>query len=185
LLGQVSYWNCFGFDRSAAAFYFVAPLPLVRVILGKNIASLIYVYLEVAMVIVVTSVLRLSNGWTQTLETLVVMGICALYMIALGNLGSIHYPKALSGERVSQGGGRGAQSFLFLIYPIALLPVGLAYVARYAFESDVMFSLVLSIAAIIGAVFYWIALESAVNAGIRRREQIVQELSQSDGPVTQ
>ena len=25
LLGQVSYWNCFGFDRSAAAFYFAAP----------------------------------------------------------------------------------------------------------------------------------------------------------------
>jgi hypothetical protein len=44
---------------------------------------------------------------------------------------------------------------------------------------------VLAIAAVIGAVFYWIALESAVNSGLRRREQIVQELSQSDGPVTQ
>ena len=25
LLGQVSYWNCFGFDRSAAQIYFAAP----------------------------------------------------------------------------------------------------------------------------------------------------------------
>ncbi len=25
LMGQVSYWNCFGFDRSATAFYFAAP----------------------------------------------------------------------------------------------------------------------------------------------------------------
>ena len=83
------------------------------------------------------------------------------------------------------GGGRGFQGFLFLIYPVALLPVGLAYLARYAFESEVMFGLVLAIAAIIGAVFYWIALESAVSAGLRRREQIVQELSQSDGPVTE
>src|SRR5262249_60349420 len=28
LLGQVSYWNCFGFDRSAAQIYFVAPQPV-------------------------------------------------------------------------------------------------------------------------------------------------------------
>jgi hypothetical protein len=41
----------------------------------------------------------------------------------------------------------------------------------------------LAISAIIGAILYWIALESAVNAAGRRREQIVQELSQSDGPV--
>jgi ABC-2 type transport system permease protein len=182
LLGQVSYWNCFGFDRSAAAFYFVAPLSFPRVIVGKNIAALIFIYLEVLMVIVVTSVLGLSPGG-RLLETVIVMGICAMYMLALGNLGSVHYPKALSGERVSQGGGRGFQGVLFLVYPIALLPVGLAYVARYAFESEVMFGLVLAIAAIIGAVFYWIALESAVNAGLRRREQIVRELSQSDGPV--
>ena len=173
------------FDRSAAAFYFVAPLALSRVIVGKNIAALIYIYLEVLMVIVVTSVLRLSAGGRQIAETVVVMGICALYMLALGSLGSVHYPKGLSGDRAAQGGGRGFQGFLFLIYPVALLPVGLAYLARYAFESEVMFSLVLAIAAIIGAVFYWIALESAVNAGLRRREQIVQELSQSDGPVTE
>jgi len=116
-------------------------------------------------------------------ETLTVMGICAMYMLALGNLGSVHYPRGLSGERVSQGGGRGFQGFLFLIYPFALLPVGLAYMARYAFESQAIFGLVLALAAIIGGVFYWIALESAVHAAGRRREQIIQELSKSDGPV--
>ncbi len=183
LLGQVSYWNCFGFDRSAAAFYFAAPLPLGRVLVGKNLASLIYIYLEVAMVIAVTTALRLSAGWDQAVETLVVMGICASYMLALGNLGSVHYPRGLTGDRVAHGGGRGFQGFLFLIYPVALLPVGLAYLARYAFESETMFLLVLAIAAIIGAVFYWIALESAVSAGVRRREQIVRELSEGDGPV--
>ena len=84
---------------------------------------------------------------------------------------------------MSQGGGRGFQGFLFLIYPMALLPVGLAYVARYAFESEVMFGLVLAFRGRHRGVFYWIALESAVNAAGRRREQILQELSRSDGPV--
>src|SRR5262249_34903601 len=30
LLGQVSYWNSFGFDRGAAALYFAAPVPMGR-----------------------------------------------------------------------------------------------------------------------------------------------------------
>jgi ABC-2 type transport system permease protein len=183
LLGQVSYWNSFGFDRGAAALYFAAPVPMSRVLAGKNLAALIYIYLEVGMIIVVTSVLRISAGWAQAIETLVVMGICALYLLALGNLGSVNYPRGLSGDRVSSGGGRGFQGFLFLIYPVALLPVGMAYVARYAFENEIIFGLVLAISGVIGAVFYWIALESAVNAAGRRREQIVQELSRSDGPV--
>jgi ABC-2 type transport system permease protein len=184
LLGQVSYWNCFGFDRSATAFYFAAPVPLGRVLAGKNIAALIYIYLEVLMVITVTTALRLSGGWGIAIETLIVMGICALYLLALGNWGSVRYPRGLSGERVSQGGGRGFQGFLFVIYPFALLPVGLAYLARYAFDSEVMFGLVLGIAAIIGGVFYWIALDSATKTLTERREQIVQVLSQSDGPVS-
>jgi ABC-2 type transport system permease protein len=183
LLGQVSYWNCFGFDRGAAALYFAAPLSLGQVLAAKNIAALVYIYLEVILVVVVTSVLRLTAGLAPAVETLVVMGVCALYMLAMGNLSSVHYPRGLSGERVSQGGGRGFQGFLFLLYPIALLPVGLAYLARYAFDSEIMFGLILAIAAIIGGVFYWIAMESAVNAAGRLREKIVQELSQSDGPV--
>ncbi len=184
LLGQVSYWNCFGFDRSAAALYFAAPLSLTRVLAGKNIAVFIYIYLEALMVIAVTSALRLPAGWGGAIETLLVVGICALYMVAIGNLGSVHYPRGLSGERVGQGGGRGFQGFLFLIYPVVLLPVLLAYIARYAFESEVIFAIVLTIAAIIGAVVYWIALESAVNAAGRLRERILQELSKGDGPVT-
>lgn len=183
LLGQVSYWNCFGFDRSATAFYFAAPVEIGRVFAAKNIAALIYIYLEVVMVIGVTAALRLSAGWRTVVETLVVMGICASYLLALGNWGSVRYPRGLSGDRAAQGGGRGFQGFLFLIYPTALLPVGLAYLARYAFDSEAIFAMALAIAAIIGGVFYRIALETAVKTAVERREQMVQELSQGEGPV--
>jgi ABC-2 type transport system permease protein len=183
LLGQVSYWNCFGFDRSATAFYFAAPLSITQVLAGKNIAALIYIYLEVLMVIAVTVALGLSSGFGSAVETIIVMGICGSYMLALGNLASVRYPRGLSGERVAHGGGRGFQGFLFLVYPFALMPVGLAYLARYAFENDVVFGVVLAISGVIGGVFYWIALESAVKSAGRERERIIQELSQSDGPV--
>jgi ABC-2 type transport system permease protein len=184
LLGQVSYWNCFGFDRSAAAFYFAAPQPIAKVLLGKNIAAMVYVYLEVLMVIVVTSIFRLTAGWINAAETLVVMGICALYLMALGNLSSVHYPRAMAPERIAQGGGRGMQGFLFLIYPLALLPVALAYIARYAFDSELMFAIVLAISAIGGGALYAMALRSAISEAVLKRERIVAELSSgADAPV--
>jgi len=184
LLGQVSYWNCFGFDRSAAAFYFAAPQPFAKVLLGKNIAAMVYVYLEVVMVIVVTSIFRLTAGLLNAAETLVVMGVCALYLMALGNLSSVHYPRAIAPERIAQGGGRGMQGFLFLIYPLALLPVGLAYIARYAFDSELMFALVLSVSAIGGGALYAMAMRAAISEAVLKRERIVAELSSgSDAPV--
>ena len=76
----------------------------------------------------------------------------------------MRYPRALSPERVSQGGGKGgAQAVLMLLYPVVLSPVILAYIARYAFDSQVAFSLVLALAAAIGFTFYWIAMQSATK----------------------
>src|SRR5262249_24151865 len=185
LLGQVSYWNCFGFDRSAAAFYFAAPQPIAKVLLGKNIAAMVYAYLEVLMVIAVTSVFHLTAGWLNAAETLVVMGIRALYLMALGNLSSVYYPRGLAPEKIAHGGGRGMQGFLFLIYPLALLPVGLACLARYAFDSELIFVLVLAISAIVGGVLYAMAMRSAVSEAVLKRERIVAELSNgSDAPVS-
>jgi ABC-2 type transport system permease protein len=184
LIGQVTYWNCFGIDRSAAVFYFAAPQPISRTLLGKNIACLFFVYLEAVVLMSLTLVLRVNFGLGQVFETLIVIGICATYLMALGNISSVNYPRALSPERVSQGSGSNrAQALVMMLYPLVLLPVILAYVARYAFESQAAFSLVLSAAAAIGAVFYWIAMESAVKAAVTRRQYILEELSKGDGPI--
>jgi len=184
LLGQVSYWNCFGFDRSAAQIYFAAPPPLGATLAGKNIASLVFIYLEVAILVVITTALRVSFGYVQVLETLVVVGVCSLYMMAMGNISSVQYPRPLNPVQVSQGGASSRfQALIFLLYPLSLIPVFLAYLARYAFNSDLVFSLVLAFAAVIGGVVYWIAMDSAVHSAIARREKIIQDLSQGEGPI--
>ncbi len=184
MIGQVTYWNCFGFDRSAAALYFAAPQPLSTVLLGKNIASVIFIYMEVLILIGVTAAFGLSAGWYKAVETLIVVGVCALYMLALGNISSVRYPRSLSSERVAHGGASSRfQGLIFLFYPLALLPVILAYGLRYAFESESIFVVMMVLAAAIGGVLYWLAMESAVETGGRRREQILQELSSGEGPV--
>ncbi len=184
LIGQVSYWNCFGFDRSAAVIYFAAPQPLWQILLGKNIACLIFIYLETLILIGVTFAVRVNIGLRQVAETLLVMGICSVYMLALGNISSVQYPRALSPERVSQGGASSRfQALVFVLYPLALLPVFLAYLAGYAFASEAVFAVTLGLAAILGGMLYWIAMGSAVATATRRRENILQELSRGEGPV--
>jgi ABC-2 type transport system permease protein len=184
LLGQVSFWNCFGFDRSAAQIYFAAPQPLAKTFAGKNLAALVFIYMEVFILAGVTSLFGVNPGAAQTLETVLVIGVCSLYMLALGNISSVQYPRGLNPERVSQGGASGRfQALIMLLYPLSLLPVLLAYVARYAFASAIAFYLVLGFAGLVGGALYWIAMESAVSTAIRHRERIMHDLSHSDGPI--
>jgi len=184
LIGQVTYWNCFGLDRSAALFYFAAPQPLWRVLLGKNIACLFFVYLETLVLAGITLALRMSFAPGQLAETLVVVTICAMYLMALGNISSVRYPRALSPERMGRGdsGNRG-QVLVMLLYPVVLLPVILAYVARWALSSETAFLAVLAAAAAIGGMLYWLGMESAVHTAAAQRQNILQELCRDGGPV--
>jgi ABC-2 type transport system permease protein len=184
LLGQVSYWNSFGFDRSAAQIYYQIPQPMSRVIAGKNLASLVFIYIEAVILTLVTLAFRVRLGPADIFETGVVLTISTVYMLALGNISSVQYPRALKPERVAQGGASSRfQALVFILYPIALLPVFLAYLARNLLDSSLVFWVLIVLAAAIGAALYWIAFESAVATAVRRREYILQELSRGEGPV--
>jgi len=184
MLGQVTYWNCFGFDRSAALFYFAAPQPISQVLIGKNIAAMVFVYLDIMILSAVVGTFHLAKSWGQVGETLVVVGICAVYLLGLGNMASVNYAHPLNPENVSRGGSAGrTQGLLLALYPLALLPVILAYLARWALNSEVAFAAVLAIAAAIGGAVYWIGLDSAVIATRVKREQLMMALTQGEGPV--
>jgi ABC-2 type transport system permease protein len=184
LLGQVSYWNSFGFDRSAAQVYFSLPVKISTALAGKNIAAAMFIFLEMSAVTVACLLLRMQMSPLKIIESYVVIGIAALYMLGIGNLSSVHYPRAMNPERVSQGGAASRwQALVFIFYPLALLPIFLAYVARVVFSSETIFLVVLAFAGVLGGVIYKIAMESAVEAASRRREEILAELSRTEGPV--
>lgn len=184
LLGQVTYWNCFGFDRSAAQIYFSSPQPIRLTLAAKNIASLVFVYLEILLISAVTLVLRLAGGPGKVVETLLVVGICSLYLMAFGNISSVRQPHGMKPERVSRGGASSrSQALIFLLYPLALLPVALAYLARYALNSEWAFGIFLAFAAGLGGFLYWLGLDSAVRTAQTDRERILHELTGGDGPI--
>ncbi len=184
LLGQVSYSNAFGFDRSAAQVYFSVPVSIGQALIGKNIAAALFIFLEIILVTVACLVLRIHLAPGAILEAFTVTAIVGAYLLGIGNLSSIHLPRAMNPERVSQGGaGSRLQALIFLFYPIALLPVTLAFWARGVFDSQLIFILILAFAGIVGAVVYWIALESAIGTAVERREKLLMELSRTEGPV--
>jgi ABC-2 type transport system permease protein len=181
LFAQITYSNCFGLDRSAVEVYFAAPQPIRATLVGKNIASLIFIYLDVLILSGMTAALRVSGGVGKVIETLLVVGVCSLYLIGSGNVVSVHYPRAMRPEKTWQNARYPTPIYLF--YPLVLAPVALAYLARYALASEVAFGVALLLAAGLGGVVYWIGLDSAVEGATKHREQMLQELSGGDGPI--
>lgn len=185
LLGEVTFYNMFGFDRAAAQVYYVLPVPMRTVIVAKNLAAAFFVLAEVTAVAAVCALLKLPVTAVKLVEAYSVTAVLAIHMLAVGNLSSTHFPRAVDPAQSWRSGGVGRfHAMLLLIYPLLGIPIALAYLARYAFETALAFYGVLGVASVIGAIVYWVALESALDAAAERKEQILAALSQGAGPLT-
>jgi ABC-2 type transport system permease protein len=183
MLGQISYWNSFGFDRSAAQGYFSWPLRLRDVLIAKNLAVIALLIPQIAILALICRAVKLPAGPGKILEALVVIVIAAAYWLALGNISSVRIPRALDPARMNQMSNK-MQALTIWAAPFLLLPLVLAYWARWYFESQLLFVALLGIAALIGGIFYWVGLDSAVETALRRREAMLTELSRTEGPLS-
>ncbi|MEP7362590.1 MAG: hypothetical protein ABI972_04995 [Acidobacteriota bacterium] len=185
LLGEVSFWNTFGFDRAAAQLYYVTPVPIGMVLVGKNIASAIFVFLEITAVTVVCALFRMPISFGKLAEAYLVALILALFLIAVGNLASVHYPRPVDPSKSWRRSSAGKmQAMLMFAYPVLGFPIMLAYMARYAFDSDAAFYGMLGFAAVLAMTVYGVALDSSVRAAESQKDAIVTALSQGEGPVS-
>lgn len=184
LLGEVCFWNIFGFDRSAAQVYFLVPVRLSTVMIGKNIAALFFILVEVTAITLVCGLLRMPITPLKLIEAYSVTLVVTLYLLGIGNLTSTYNPRPVNPANSFRTSSAGrVQALLMLIYPLAAIPVGLAFLARYALDSEIAFFAVLTLAALLGGVVYSIAMESAVGAAERKKEQLLAALSQGEGPI--
>lgn len=184
LLGEVALWNNLGFDRSAAQMYFLAPLDWTTVLLAKNIAGVIFLVAEVGVIGVVMLAMQMPLGVGRMLDALVVTLIFAIYLFAVGNLGSVHYPRPMDPAQSWRANtGSRFQFMLLIVYPLASLPILLAYAARHVAHSEWLFYGVLALDTVLAVVVYRLALYWAVNAAETRREQIVSTLTAGTGPI--
>ena len=184
LLSDALFWNAFGFDRSAVQVYFVAPVKLSTVLLGKNLAAVAFVLIEITAIAVVCALLRLPMTPLKVLEAICVTCVVTLFILSIGNLSSFHNPRSVNPVKSFRTGASGrTQAVLMLTFPAALIPVMLAYLARYAFNTEWAFFGVLLMGGFLGGLIYWYTMGSAVSAAEERKERIIVALSQSEGPI--
>jgi len=183
MLGQITFWNSFGFDRSAAQGYFCWPVRFRDALIAKNVSVMVMLIPQVALVTLIARAFHVPSSPGKIVETIIVDGIAALFWFGLGNISSVRMPRAMNPEKMNQMANK-LQSLTILVAPVVLLPVVLAYWARSVFGSEIVFAGILLIAAILGGIFYWVALDSAVKSAIERRESLLQELSRADGPIS-
>lgn len=183
MLGQISYWNSFGFDRGSAQGYFSWPVRFRDVLIAKNLAVLAFVLPQILLISAISMAVRLPVSPGKMIETVIVMTIACAYWFSLGNIASVRIPRAIDPEKMNQMSNR-MQALTILAAPFLLLPLALAYWARWFFGNQLVFAGILLIAAIVGAIFYGVGLASAVESAQACRENMLQELSRSDGPLS-
>jgi ABC-2 type transport system permease protein len=184
LLGEVCFWNSFGFDRSAAQIYFLAPVPFRSALAAKNITAAVFVILEIALAAMLCAALRIPVTTDNVLEALAVAGICGLLLLTAGNFLSVCNARgvdARSSMRTSASGR--TQGLLLLFYPLAFAPPAIAYVARWLFESEVVFFAILGVIGAMAAIAYRIGLDAAAEDALERREAMIAALSRGQGPI--
>lgn len=183
MLGPISYWNAFGFDRSAAQGYFSWPIRFRDALLAKNITVGLLLVPQIALMGLIARAARLPVTPGKVFETIAVVLTAALYWFAMGNIFSVRLPRAMDPEKMNQMANK-MQALSIWVAPLLLLPIVLAYWARAIFGSEIVFGGVLLIAAIIGGIFYYVGLDSAVALAGEKRESILTELAKADGPLS-
>jgi ABC-2 type transport system permease protein len=184
LLGDALFWNCFGFDRSAAQVYFLVPVKMSTVLAGKNLAAAFLVLIEITAIALMCALLRLPLSGLQILEAFAVTSVITLFTLAVGNLSSLYNPRAVNPVKsVKTAASSRASALLMLAFPVTLAPVALAYLARYAFNTEWAFFGVLMFGAVLGVMVYLYSMQSVLKAAVDRREQIIRALSSGEGPI--
>jgi hypothetical protein len=92
-------------------------------------------------------------------------------------------PRAMDPDKMNQMSNK-LQALTILAAPLVLLPIVLAYWARAVFSNEFVFAGILLVAAVLGAIFYVVGLDSAVEAANKNRESLLLELSRSEGPIS-
>jgi len=100
-IGTLSY-NSFGLEGAGSQFYFLAPVPLKHVLLGKNLVGFGLAGLEAVAVLAITLYLGRVPPLSVALASLLWAAGTLLFGTALGNRRSITAPKKISTARMSR-----------------------------------------------------------------------------------
>jgi ABC-2 type transport system permease protein len=184
IVGDVLLWNIFGFDRRATQLYFVTPVSLAQVIKAKNLVAAIFIVLQTALVTSITLILPVRITKSSILGALAISLVVALFFMSMGNYASVSNPRPVDpNQTFKRQAGSKTQLILLACYVCMAIPIGLAFLARWATDQDWTFFAVLAFDIFAAAAFYFVSLDSVIAKGERNREQLIDALSKGSDPI--
>jgi ABC-2 type transport system permease protein len=184
ILSDALFWNIFGFDRSATQIYFASPVELRRVIQAKNLTAVIFVGIQNALVLMAAILLHFSVKPLSVLGGVCASAVVAIFFLSAGNLSSVNAPRSVDPAQTLRKQSSGHRQLLLAGCSIGMFAlVGLGLLARWAVGTDWALIGVLAIEFGIGVVVFRIAMDSAIEKGLARREEIIEVLSQGGSQI--
>lgn len=184
IVGEVLLWNAFGFDRKAAQLYFVVPVPFAQVLRAKNAVAFAVVGLMTLFIALIGALFRTNVTFASFISSVALTFVLTLFFLAFGNVTSVTMPRPIDPSQAFRNQNSAKTSlWLFLCFLVLLVPVGLAFVAKWAFDSDWAYFAVLAIDFVVGIVCYRVATDSAVARAERDRERLIDTLSKGADPI--
>jgi ABC-2 type transport system permease protein len=184
ICGEVLIWNVFGFDRRAAQLYYISPAGFKQVLLAKNLVAAFFISIQTLVVVSASFVMPIHTDVGSIMGGIVISGAVFFFFLAAGNYASVSFPRAVQPNQTfrRQAGGK-TQLILFACYLLMAIPIGLAFLARWATGKDAAFFAVLTFDLFTAACFYYVSLEPVMAIGIRDRERIIDALSKGADPI--
>ena len=184
MLSDVLLLNIFGLDRSATQIYFVAPIPFATAMKAKNLAAILFLAIQSLGVLAVVALVRIPITGFNVISALIAAAVVGLFFISAGNLSSITMARPSDPKQTfkKQSGGK-IQLWLLLCSLAMFVLLGSAFLAQWALDSNWALLGVLAVEFIIGLIVYRVALDSAVERGLRDREKLIDALSKGSAPI--
>ncbi len=184
ILGEVLLWNFFGFDRRATQLYYITPVRFAQVIQAKNLVAAIFILIQSVVIVGVAMLLPVHFSASTILGGIGISMVTALFFMTVGNYSSVSSPRATDpNQTFRRASGGKTQLILLGSYVTLLLPIGLAYLARWATGQEWVFFAVLGFDLLAAAAVYYVSFESVVSRGERNREKIIDALSKGADPM--
>jgi len=185
LLSDVLLLNIFGLDRQAAQIYFVVPIPLRVAVRAKNAVAVIFIAMQTGAVLLMATVFRVYVSTLGIATGIAASAVVTVYLIAVGNFTSVTMARPIDPAQTFRKQAGGKMQLWLLACGVGMYAlVGFAFLAQWALRSDAALLGILLLEFVIGLIVYKIATDSAIEHGMRDREQLVETLSRGVSPIS-
>ena len=170
-------YNNLGADAGGLQLFFASPVQFRQIILGKNLAHVTVLAIEVVLIWVGVNLIYARPSTAITLTTLAGILFAAPVNFTAGNMLSIYSPKKIDYSSLRRQ--RASQTTVLLslgIQAVILILGVLALWLAHVYESPWLGVAILMALAAVATAVYFVVLNFASELALTRREMLIEEL---------